>query len=534
MSGISLSNISYFFPDGFRLLSDISVTFNCGVTGLVGSNGSGKSTLAKIASGVISPTSGSVALPGKIKYLEQEFFESTGNTIASLLGVEAKFAAWLRVNEGKGDIPDFIELDDDWELDARIRKALERVGLEGFSGSTPVSRLSGGETIKARLAALFLRDYDFVILDEPTNHLDKKGRNAVFSFIEDFPRNKGMIIISHDRELLRRVDRIVELSPSGVKTFGGNYDLYKEVSDAEKESAVRTLEERRRKLENDISKAEQVIRGQISKSKRAGKTEKDAGIPTIMRNKMKATAEKTTRRNIEVHQAKINRAKEGIAEAKKKVIKEKKVTFDLLNSAGRSSVAFACTGLNILFGNERHWSRPMNLTISRGDRLRITGANGSGKSSLCKVISGEAITIEGETHILPANPVYLDQKLSFLDRSKTILENASREKNGALDITEIRIRLGRLGFYGDDCLKPTTSLSGGELIRAAVGVIVSLNTPPDILMLDEPTNNLDLTGIEMLQNAIRTYPGTLIVITHDDDFAAECGITRTIDLDEIL
>lgn len=533
MSRISLSNISYVFPDGVSLFSGISVSFNNGVTGLVGSNGSGKSTLAKIAAGLISPTGGSVARPEKIKYLEQEFFESTGDTLASLLGIEAKYAAWLRVIEGNGEIADFTLLDDDWELDSRIRKALDRVGLEGFTAATPVTRMSGGETIRARLASLFLSGHDFVILDEPTNHLDRNGRNAVFSFIDEYPGDRGMIIISHDRELLRRVDRIVELSPTGVKIFGGNYDLYKEVSDAEKDAVTRTFEERKRKLESDIAKAEAVISDQISKGKRAGRTQKDAGIPSIMLNKMKATAEKTTQRKIEAHRAKIERAQEGIAEAERKMIKEKKVTFDLLNSGSRSSVVFACTGLNILFGDARLWRRPLELTVARGERLRITGSNGSGKSSLCRVISGEDVTTDGELHILPANPVYLDQKLSFLDRSKTILENASRERKGAFDITEIRIRLGRLGFYGDDCFKLTASLSGGELIRAAVGVIVSLNAPPDLLILDEPTNNLDLKGIEMLQNAIGGYPGTVIIITHDDDFATGCGITRTVDLDDL-
>lgn len=534
MSRISLSNISHVFPDGVCLFRDISVTFNSGITGLVGTNGSGKSTLAKIAAGVIAPTIGSVARPEKIKYLEQEFFESTGDTIASLLGVEAKYAAWLRVNDGKGDMADFAVLDDDWELDFRIGKALDRTGLEGFTGSTPLSRLSGGETIRARLASLFLFDYDFVILDEPTNHLDRNGRKEVFSFIENYPRDKGMMIISHDRELLRMVDRIVEISTVGVKIFGGNYDLYKEISDAERDAASKTFEERKRKLENDISKAESVINDQISRSRSAGKANRDSGIPTIMLGMMKGSGEKTTQRKIEAHCAKIEKAREGIAEAEKKITKEKKVTFDLLNSASRSSVAFACTGLNILFGETRLWHLPLGLTITRGERLRITGSNGSGKSSLCRVVSGEKIRTEGELHFRPGNPVYLDQKLSFLDRSKTILENATREKNGAFNLTEVRIRLGRLGFYGDDCHKLTRLLSGGELIRAAVGVIVSLNTPPDILILDEPTNNLDLKGIEMLQNAVNSYPGTLIIITHDDDFARGCGITGTIDLDGLL
>ncbi|MBN8545146.1 MAG: ABC-F family ATP-binding cassette domain-containing protein [Ignavibacteria bacterium] len=534
MSRISVSNISLVFPNGFTLLSDISISFNPGVTGLVGSNGSGKSTLAKIAAGLIVPSSGSVTRPEKLIYLEQEFFESSGDTVASLLAVELKYLAYLKITAGSGTEADFIELDDDWEIEEKIQKALAKTGLTGFSGASPVSTLSGGEIIKARLASLFMNDYDFVILDEPTNHLDKNGRNAVFSFIEEFPKNKGLIVISHDRELLRRVDRIFEISEAGIRIFGGNYDLYKEITDSEKEAAIRMFEEKKRKLNNDISKAEAVIHDQTAKSKRAGDSKKNSGVPKIMLGKMKETGEKTLKKKIEAHTAKIVRAKEEITEAEKRIRKEKKTTFDFSSGGKNSSVVFACTGLNINFDDRILWDFPLNLTISRGERIRVTGSNGSGKSSFCKVLTRDITNVLGEIHILPVNTVYLDQKLSFLDRSKTILENAASGNKGKFNETETRIRLGRLGFYGDDCHKLTGSLSGGELIRAAVGVLVSLNEPPDLLILDEPTNNLDLTGIEMLQKAIGSYPGTLVIITHDDDFAVGCDLTMVVDMDELL
>jgi len=534
MSRISLSNISFVFPDGHPLFRDISVSFNNEVTGLTGSNGSGKSTLAKIAAGLILPSGGSVARPARIKYFEQEVFSSQEGTVASLLGIEAKFSAWLKIKEGNGEPGDFIELDDEWDIEERIGLALSRVGLSGLTGDTSAAILSGGETIRARLASLYLLDHDFIILDEPTNHLDASGRRAVYSFIEGVPRDKGVLIISHDRELLRRANRIVELSPAGIRSFGGNYDLYREVSDAERESAVRNFEERKRRLENDIASAKAAINDQTSRNNSAGKANRNSGIPAIMLGKMKSTGEKTLQKKVEAHRAKIARAQNEISEAEKKIVKEKKVTFDLIQGQSHASVVLACSGVSIFAGDNRLWSQQLNLTVTRGERLRITGSNGSGKSTFCRAISGENIRTEGEWLVMPKKVIYLDQKISFIDRSKSIIQNIIDAETGVFNETETRIRLGRLGFHGDDCHKLAGSLSGGELIRAAVGVLVSLGEPPGLLILDEPTNNLDLKGIEMLQSAVGNYPGTLIIITHDDDFAEGCGITSTLDFDDML
>lgn len=530
MPCISLSNISYTFPNGFNLLKDISVSFGSGISGLIGVNGCGKSTLSKIAAGILQPTAGSVSKPQIVKYLPQISISPGDKSIVDLLDIGEKFRALKRISAGIGDENDFMILDDDWLIEERINRALNQMGLTGFDPTTPAINLSGGEIVRTTLASLFTQNYEFVILDEPTNHLDKYGRDLVVETINIISRSAGVIIVSHDRHLLRQVNRIFELSNLGIKVFGGNYDFYHEIRTAEIEAAQTNLMETQKELKAKIRKAHEVIGDQLLRTKVASKTMRDSGIPTIMLDKLKDTGEKSLKRTIETHNKRIEESHEKLLDAKKNVALEKKVKFDFREGGSRSSTLFACTEINIAPGGKPLWQNQVTFSISKNDRIRITGVNGSGKSSLCRVITGELPIITGEVTHLPKQVIYFDQTLSFLDPEKTILENALEKGNFIMSETEIRIRLGRLGFYGEDCKKPVSSLSGGELIRAAVGVLVSMPEAPSLLILDEPTNNLDLKGIEMLSTSLRNFRSALLVITHDDDFASDLGITEEIQL----
>ncbi|MBK7867509.1 MAG: ABC-F family ATP-binding cassette domain-containing protein [Ignavibacteriales bacterium] len=231
-----------------------------------------------------------------------------------------------------------------------------------------------------------------------------------------------------------------------------------------------------------------------------------------MLDKLKDTGEKSLKRTIETHNKRIEESQEKLLEAKKNVVLEKKVKFDFREGGSRSSTLFACTEINTALG-ETPLADSTHFFNLKNDRIRIIGANGSGKSSLCRVITGELSIITGEITHFPKQVIYFDQTLSFLDPNKTILENALEKSKFIISETEIRIRLGRLGFYGDDCKKTVSSLSGGELIRAAIGVLVSMPEAPSLLILDEPTNNLDLKGIEMLSASLRNFRSALLVIT---------------------
>ncbi|MBK7867510.1 MAG: ABC-F family ATP-binding cassette domain-containing protein [Ignavibacteriales bacterium] len=237
MPCISLSNISYTFPNGFNLFKDISLSFGPGVSGLIGVNGCGKSTLSKIAAGLLQPSSGSISKPQNVKYLPQISISPGNKTIVDLLDISEEFRAFQRITAGNGDENDFKILDDDWLIEERINRALNQMRLIGFDPDTPAINLSGGEIVRATLASLYTQNYEFVILDEPTNHLDKDGRALVVETIKNISRSAGVIIVSHDRQLLRQVDRIFELSNLGIKVFGGGYDLYHEIRTAESEAA---------------------------------------------------------------------------------------------------------------------------------------------------------------------------------------------------------------------------------------------------------------------------------------------------------
>jgi ATPase subunit of ABC transporter with duplicated ATPase domains len=249
-----------------------------------------------------------------------------------------------------------------------------------------------------------------------------------------------------------------------------------------------------------------------------------------MLDKLKDNGEKSLKRTIESQNKRIEESQEKLLDAKKNIVLEKKVKFDFKEKGSGTTTLFACTQINIAPGGLPLWLNPLTFSISKNDRIRIMGVNGSGKSSLCRVITGELPIITGEVTHHPKNVIYFDQTLSFLDPESTILENALKKGDFKVSETEIRIRLGRLGFYGEDCKKQVSSLSGGELIKAAVGVLVSMPEAPSLLILDEPTNNLDLKGIEMLSSALRNFKSALLVITHDDDFANDLGITTEIHL----
>lgn len=528
MLSVSLSDISFTFPNGFNLFKNISVSFGPGISGLIGVNGCGKSTLSKIAAGILQPSTGSVTGTRNVMYLPQISMSPGNKTIADLLNIGEKFRAFKRITAGTGDETDFFILEDDWLIEEKTVKALAEMGLSGFDPGSSVKYLSGGEIVRVTLSSLFLKNYEFVILDEPTNHLDKPGRGLVLETVKNISSFAGVMIVSHDRQLLRSVDRIYELSNLGIKLFGGNYDFYRTIRKVENEAAQKDIENSQKDLKKRIREAKLIVGDQIKRSKAASKSKRDSGIPTIMLDKLKDNADKSLKRTIETHQKRIEESEEKLSIAKKKVLIGNKVKFDFKQGDSRSSTLFACSDINIAPGGTPLWKSPLTFFISKNERVRVVGLNGSGKSSLCRVINGELPVVAGVVSHLPRGVIYFDQTLSFLDAGKTILENAMEKGNSTVPETEVRIRLGRLGFYGDDCKKQVASLSGGELIRAAVGVLVSLPEPPSLLILDEPTNNLDLAGIEMLSTSLKDFKSALIVITHDDDFAYEIGITSEV------
>ncbi|MCG8512313.1 MAG: ATP-binding cassette domain-containing protein, partial [Rhodospirillales bacterium] len=237
MSVITLRNISYVTPDGNRLLDNVDLTFGRERTAIVGPNGIGKSTLLKIASGELQPASGSVERRDTIRVLEQIVQPEPSSSVADALGVRDALARLARLQSGSASPADMAEAD--WSLETRIEDALRRFDLEGIAMDRPLETLSGGQHARLALAALVIDEPDMILLDEPTNNLDRKGRELVSRLLESW--RGGAVVISHDRELLRRVDGIIELSGHGARAYGGNWEAYIARKTEERAAAERRL-----------------------------------------------------------------------------------------------------------------------------------------------------------------------------------------------------------------------------------------------------------------------------------------------------
>ena len=236
---IAADRLGYALADGRTLFTDVTLGFGRERTGLVGPNGAGKSTLVRLLAGELNALHGSVQRCGTVAYLPQSFELGAGRPLADVLGIGARLAALERVYAGAPAPGDLERVGDDWELRERAEAALARFGVGHLPLERPATGVSGGEATRVALAGLMLQRPGFLLLDEPTNNLDAAGREALYELVRGW--TGGLLAVSHDRTLLRLVDRVVELTPGGVRVYGGNYDAYHAQKAAEEEAAAREL-----------------------------------------------------------------------------------------------------------------------------------------------------------------------------------------------------------------------------------------------------------------------------------------------------
>ena len=240
---IVAERLSYATADGRALFEDLTLSFGRERTGLVGPNGSGKTTLVRLLAGELTASSGSVHRAGPVAVLPQDFRPAAEAPLSVVLGIEDRLAALRRLERGEAEPADLDRVGDDWDLAERAVAVLGRYGLGHLPLDRPVGAVSGGEATRVALARLALGHPDFLLLDEPTNHLDAASREALYAFVEGW--TGGLLCVSHDRALLRRMDRIVELSGLGVRVYGGGWDEYRAIREVEDAAAERELESSR-------------------------------------------------------------------------------------------------------------------------------------------------------------------------------------------------------------------------------------------------------------------------------------------------
>src|SRR5574344_804979 len=490
-----LQNISYTHPSKDLLFSDINLTVNNHEkTALIGNNGVGKSTLLKIIASELQPSSGQINIDAEPYYVPQIFGQFNHLTIAQALRIEGKLNALKDILNGNTSEENFNLLNDDWTIEDRCKEALNFWQLDGLDLSQKMETLSGGQKTKVFLAGISIHKPELVLLDEPSNHLDVSGRQLLYSFIKS--TKSTLIVVSHDRKLLNLLDTICELSKHGVKVYGGNYDFYKEQKQIENNALSQDIQSKEKELRKAKEKERETLeRQQKLDSRGRGKQEK-AGVARIMLNTLRNNAENSTSKMKSVHAEKIGGISQDLQEL-------------------RSSLPDI---------------DKMNFQITSGERIALKGTNGSGKTTLIKLILGDIKPQAGTIYRADNKAVYIDQDYSLLDNKLKVYEQAEQFNVSALQEHEIKIRLNRFLFTKNDWDKSCSALSGGERMRLLLCCLTINSKSPDIIIFDEPTNNLDIQNVEILTAAINEYQGTIIVVSHDETFLEQINIERTISL----
>jgi len=525
MSIISFHGVSCATPDGTTLFDTIDLSFGAERTGIVGRNGSGKSTLLRLATGELAPLAGTVTRAGTIRVLRQELAADPDETVAGAFGVAASLAQLRRALTGEGSAEDVAEAD--WTLEERLAEALAAIGLAGMEPERPLSSLSGGQRTRIALAALTFDSPDMILLDEPTDNLDADGRAMVGRLLAQW--RGGAVVVSHDRALLRQMDRIVELSGLGAKVYGGNWDLYAERKAEELANAEATLASAERQAKLAEQKI-QLARERKEKRDAAGqKARARGGQASILLDAQKERAEQSGGRGGVLAARQRAEATAALEEARANVEQARNLSFALPETgllAGRAVLTFDQVSGG--YDPQRPVVRDLSFSIVGPERVAVTGPNGSGKTTVLRLAAGELAPLSGA--VVPHVPfAMLDQHVRLLDPDRALVDNF-RRINPQDNDNACRAALARFLFRADEALKTPAELSGGEKLRAGLACVLGGSVPPALLILDEPTNHLDLHSVAAIESALKRYDGALLVVSHDEDFLESLDIGRRIAL----
>ena len=521
-ASVVCSGLHFAWPDGTSVLEDLHLTIGPGRTGLVGLNGAGKSTLLKLIAGELTPTEGSVRTTGEVGHLPQTVHLDTALRVDEALGVAATRAALRAIEDGDASEENFAAVGDDWDVEERSRAALDQLGLEHIGLDRTIGEVSGGEAVLLRLAALLLSRPEILLLDEPTNNLDLAARRRLYDAVGSW--NGVLVVVSHDRDLLRRVDRIADLRDGEVRWYGGNLDAYEEALAAEQEAAERTVraaEADVRRQKRELAEAHRTLAKRVRYGDKMYATKRE---PKVVMGARKRAAQVSAGKHRILHEERLREARERLDEAAEAVRDDDEIRVDLPHTAvPRGRTVLTLRGVELRCGARA------GLDLHGPERVALVGRNGAGKTTLLRTIAGELAPVAGEAvAYVPLR--YLPQRLDVLDDALTVAGNVARFAPEATD-NRVRARLARFLFRGARADQRAGTLSGGERFRAALAALMLAEPAPQLLLLDEPTNNLDRASVRQLTTALESYEGALVVASHDIPFLREIGITRWLLLD---
>ncbi|UJW31247.1 ATP-binding cassette domain-containing protein [Saccharothrix sp. AJ9571] len=520
------SALSFSWPDDTPVFDRLSFSLPGGRTGLVAPNGAGKSTLLKLVAGELRPAAGSVSVGGLFGYLPQDLPLTGELSVAEVLGVAESLRALEAIESGDTDEKHFTAIGTDWDIEERTRAQLARLGLGEIELDRRLNTLSGGQIVSLGLAAQLLKRPDVLLLDEPTNNLDLDARRKLYEVLDDW--TGCLLVVSHDRALLDRMDRIAELDSDEIRFHGGNFTDYEQAVRAAREVAEKNI----RNAEQDVKREKREMQQARERAaRRAGNANRNlgnAGLPKIFAGTMKRNAQESAAKADGTHAARLSSAKAKLDQAERSLREDQKIALELPQTAvpaGRTLFLGERLKVRDLFAGEG-----ADLAIRGPERIALTGANGSGKSTLLRIVHGENEPDSGEVRRVDGRIASLSQRLDLLDPDRTVAENFAAFAPGMPPAQRMNT-LARFLFRGARVQLPVGVLSGGERLRATLACVLFAEPAPQLLLLDEPTNNLDLVSAEQLESALNAYEGAFVVVSHDERFLAAVGIERWLRLE---
>jgi ATPase subunit of ABC transporter with duplicated ATPase domains len=520
---LTLDSISLTAPDGRPLFDGLTLAIGRERTGLVGRNGCGKSTLLRAIAGEVEPSRGSVWRAGSIGTLAQ--LADDRLTVAQALGVADDLARLRRLERGDGSLDDASGAD--WALESRIAAALVATGVPALPPDRLLVSLSGGERTRIALARLLIEAPDVLLLDEPTNNLDADGREAVAELLAGW--HGGVVVASHDRALLARVDRIVELAAVGVTIFGGAWPEFAEAREAARARAEAELTRASDALRS-AERAVQQAREKKAGRDKAGRAWRAKGVEDKMfMDREKQRAENSGAREGRIAERLIGERADALTQARARIEVLTPLAIDLPKTRLPGSRELLALKDVVMAHGARRLFGPLSFELRGPERIVIRGANGSGKTTLLGLITGQLEPTAGDISRLTDRIAMLDQHVGLLDPSVSILDNL-RRLNPDLSDNGAYAALARFAFRNKAALQIAGTLSGGERLSAGLACVFAGPELPLLLLLDEPTNHLDLTSIEELECALSEFDGALIVVSHDQTFLQAIGTEREIRL----
>ncbi|MFK4763067.1 ABC-F family ATP-binding cassette domain-containing protein [Microbacterium sp. ZW T5_45] len=546
-SSVVLDRVGLVWPDGQTALDSLSGSFGNGRTGLVGRNGAGKSTLLRLIAGELAPTSGTITASGDVAYLPQQLTLDVERRVAELLGVAAPLDAVRAIGAGDVDPAHFDAVGDDWDIEARAEASLAEAGLSPDFLDRRVGELSGGEAVLVAIAGIRLRRAPITLLDEPTNNLDRDARAKLAAMVSSW---KGtLVVVSHDVSLLELMDDTAELYGRTLSVFGGPYSEWRAWLDAEQDAARQAeatakqelRKEKRQRIEAEVKLAH--------RARTARKAELEKRVPKIIAHGRKMAAEVSAGRLRSEVGAKEDAARASLDEAGLRIRSDASMKIELPDPDVSRSRRIATVGTA-----EHSW------VVQGPERVALIGRNGVGKTTLLERIVASAVAPDSQNSgdfttdagsrtesgdsgtdlrsserpelVAEAHTDrigYLPQRVDGLDDARTVFENVA-DAAPQVPEKELRNRLARFLIRGATTERPVSALSGGERFRVALATLLLSEPAPQLVVLDEPTNNLDLDTVDQLVEALRAYRGAVLVVSHDDAFLERLDLDLTLEI----